>query len=106
MFRAAFLRQVPVFLRNFSENVVLCLVAAAVESTIRRVTNQTKLHWRKALTGRMNTRYFADMVSPSPPTPILHSDSPSHTPLTSLRAYVGCYPPPLPPFPPRPAFST
>lgn len=66
MFRAAFLRQVPVFLRNFSENVVLCLVAACVESTIRRVTNQTKLQWRKALTGRMNTRYFADMVPPPP----------------------------------------
>jgi ABC transporter transmembrane region 2 len=62
MFRAAFLRRVPLFLRNFSENVVLCLAAASIESTIRRVTNQTKLYWRKQLTNRINTRYFADMV--------------------------------------------
>jgi hypothetical protein len=67
MFRAAFLRKVPLFLRDFSENVLLCLVAAGIESTARRVTNQTKLMWREALTSRVNQRYFADMVNPSGP---------------------------------------
>ena len=62
MFRAAFLRKVPLFIRNFSENVVLCLAAAAIESTANRFLERLKLTWRDVLTRRVHAQYFAQMV--------------------------------------------
>lgn len=62
MFRAAFLRKVPLFIRNFSENVVLCLAAAAIESTSKRFLQLLTLDWRSALTSRVHKQYFDQMV--------------------------------------------
>lgn len=63
MFRAAFLRKVPLFVRNFAENVLLCAVAAGVESTSRRFLERLKLFWRARLTERIHRQYFSSMVS-------------------------------------------
>lgn len=63
MFRSAFLKRVPLFVRNLSENVLLCLVAAAVESTSKRVLETVVLDWRKSLTDRIHKLYFNNMVS-------------------------------------------
>ena len=65
MFRAAFLRKVPLFIRNFGENVVLCLLAAGVESTANRFLEQLKLKWRSILTERVHKQYFNQMVRPA-----------------------------------------
>lgn len=62
MFRAAFLRKVSLFIRNFTENVVLCLLAAGVESTANRFLEQLKLKWRTTLTERVHKQYFNQMV--------------------------------------------
>ena len=62
MFRAAFLRKVPLFIRNFTENVVLCLLASCVESTANRFLEQLKLKWRSMLTERVHKQYFKQMV--------------------------------------------
>ena len=62
LFRAAFLRHVPLFVRNLSENVVLCLVAATVESTARTILAHMELAWRNSLTNRMHNPYFENMV--------------------------------------------
>ena len=62
MFRAAFLRKVPLFIRNFAENVVLCLAAAGIESTANRFLERLKLTWRSVLTQRVHAQYFAQMV--------------------------------------------
>jgi hypothetical protein len=35
-----------------------------MESTARRVTNQTKLMWRVTLTSCVKQRHFADIVNP------------------------------------------
>lgn len=64
MFRAAFLRKVPLFVRDFLENVLLCLVAAGVESTSRRYLERLKLFWRSLLTERIHRQYFSNMVRP------------------------------------------
>ena len=62
MFRAAFLRKVPLFIRNFTENVILCLLASCVESTANRFLEQLKLKWRSMLTERVHKQYFNQMV--------------------------------------------
>ncbi|KAK9846568.1 hypothetical protein WJX81_006713 [Elliptochloris bilobata] len=62
MFRAAFLRKVPLFVRDFAENVLLCLVAAGVESTSRRFLERLKLFWRARLTERIHRQYFSSMT--------------------------------------------
>ena len=65
MFRSAFLKNVPLFLRNLTENVLLCLVAASVEATSKRILETVVLDWRKVLTKRIHNLYFENMVSPS-----------------------------------------
>lgn len=62
LFRAAFLRHVPLFVRNLAENVVLCLAAASVESTAKTVMAHMELVWRRKLTNRMHLPYFENMV--------------------------------------------
>ena len=66
MFRSAFLKRVPLFVRNLSENVLLCLLAAGVESTSKRVLETVVLDWRKSLTGRIHKLYFDNMVKARP----------------------------------------
>ena len=62
LFRAAFLRQVPLFMRNLIENVALCLLNAGLESTARRWLAFIELKWRDVLTKRIHRPYFENMV--------------------------------------------
>ena len=62
MFRAAFLRLVPLFVRDFAENVLLCLVAAGIESTAARVASSVARDWRSALTEQVHASYFDGMT--------------------------------------------
>ena len=62
LFRAAFLRRVPLFMRNLAENLALCGVAAALEATSRSWVARMELQWRRLLTDRLHGAYFADMV--------------------------------------------
>lgn len=62
LFRAAFLRQVPLFMRNLVENVALCLLNAGLESTARRWLAFIELKWRDVLTKRIHRPYFENMV--------------------------------------------
>ena len=78
LFRAAFLRHVPLFIRNLSENVVLCLAAAAVESTAKTMLAHMELRWRNSLTSRMHTPYFENMVSASFPHTKTCTQLPGH----------------------------
>ena len=62
MFRAAFLRQVPLFARDFAENVCLCLLAAGIESTAARAASSIARDWRSALTNQIHESYFDGMT--------------------------------------------
>eukprot|EP00889_Picochlorum_renovo_P001322 jgi/Picre1/28352/NNA_003758.t1 len=46
LFRAAFLRRVPLFIRNIGENVLLCGVAAVLEASAKRWISKIELTWR------------------------------------------------------------
>lgn len=63
LFRAAFLRRVPLFTRNLIENIALCAVAAGLEATTRSWVKYMELQWRRLLTSRLHGAYFDDMVS-------------------------------------------
>jgi len=62
LFRAAFLRRVPLFARNLVENVALCAVAAGMEATSRSWVSFIELQWRRLLTKRLHDSYFDAMV--------------------------------------------
>ena len=62
LFRAAFLRRVPLFVRNVTENVLLCGVAAVLEATIKRSVSSIELVWRSHLTQDIHKQYFSDMM--------------------------------------------
>ncbi len=62
LFRAAFLRRVPLFVRNIGENVVLCGAAAFLEATIKKCVSNIELVWRGHLTQRIHTDYFENMM--------------------------------------------
>ena len=62
LFRAAFLRRVPLFLRDLAENVLLCAAAAGLESTFKSWVSRMELQWRRHLTDRIHKRYFDNMV--------------------------------------------
>ncbi|RMZ56621.1 hypothetical protein APUTEX25_002710 [Auxenochlorella protothecoides] len=62
LFRAAFLKRVPLFMRNLAENVALCALAAGLESTSRSWVSRLELQWRRLLTQRVHAAYFDDMV--------------------------------------------
>ena len=64
MFRAAFMKRVPLFMRDFLENIVLCLVAAGVETTSKRFTDRIAVSWRHTLTSQIHSKYFNNMVMP------------------------------------------
>ena len=62
MFRASFMKNIPLFIRNFSENVILCIVAAGVETTSTAFTKKISLRWRELLTSTVHKTYFQNMV--------------------------------------------
>ncbi len=62
LFRAAFLRRIPLFTQNLVENVLLCLVASGIESSARRWLTTLELQWRDVLTHRIHKNYFLNMV--------------------------------------------
>lgn len=58
LFRAAFLRRVPLFFRLISENILLCFLVSAMHSTSKYITGTLSLRFRKILTGLIHTHYF------------------------------------------------
>ena len=50
-------------MRNLAENILLCAVAAGLESTSRSWVSYMDLQWRRLLTARIHKAYFMDMVS-------------------------------------------
>ena len=62
LFRAAFVKKVPLFMQNIGENVLLCLVASGIEATSRRCLTLIDLQWQRTLTARIHKHYFQNMV--------------------------------------------
>ena len=62
LFRAAFLKRVPLFMRNLSENLALCLVASAIEATSKHCLARIEQQWQRRLTERIHADYFENMV--------------------------------------------
>ncbi|XP_058185116.1 ABC transporter D family member 1 [Rhododendron vialii] len=62
LFRAAFLRRVPIFFRLIFENLVLCFLQSTLHSTSKYVTGTLSLRFRKILTKLIHTQYFQNMV--------------------------------------------
>ncbi len=62
LFRAAFLRRVPLFVRNIGENILLCGVAAAMEASAKKWVSKIELVWRNELTRKLHDTYFKDMM--------------------------------------------
>ncbi|CAG9462286.1 unnamed protein product [Pedinophyceae sp. YPF-701] len=62
LFRAAYLRNVPLFARNLIENACLCLVSALLESSVRTWSTRLELVWRRSLTEGLHRGYFDNMT--------------------------------------------
>nr|GMC66092.1 ABC transporter D family member 1 [Ipomoea batatas] len=62
LFRAAFLRRVPLFFRLIFENILLCFLQSALHSTSKYITGTLSLRFRKILTRLIHAQYFQDMV--------------------------------------------
>ncbi|KAI4383483.1 hypothetical protein MLD38_009316 [Melastoma candidum] len=62
MFRAAFLRRVPLFFRLISENVILCFLLSTMHSTSKYITGSLSLRFRKILTKLIHDHYFENMA--------------------------------------------
>jgi ABC-type uncharacterized transport system fused permease/ATPase subunit len=62
LFRAAFLRRVPLFMQLISENLVLCLLQSVLVSTTRFLTGTLSLCFRKVLTDRVHADYFQNLT--------------------------------------------
>lgn len=62
LFRAAFLRRIPLFARNLIENILLCGLAAGLEATSKSWVSYMELQWRRLLTSNLHSLYFDDMV--------------------------------------------
>lgn len=62
LFRSAFLRRVPAFLRLIIENIVLCFLLSTLNSTSKYITGTLSLRFRKVLTKLTHTQYFQNMV--------------------------------------------
>lgn len=62
LFRAAFLRRVPLFFRLISENILLCFLASTMHSTSKYITGTLSLRFRKILTQRIHSHYFEVVV--------------------------------------------
>ncbi|GAB2267048.1 ATP-binding cassette sub- D member 1 [Dionaea muscipula] len=62
LFRAAFLRRVPSFLRLIIENVLLCFLLSSFHSTSKFITGTLSLRFKKILTKLVHTHYFENMA--------------------------------------------
>ncbi|KAJ0976938.1 hypothetical protein J5N97_012412 [Dioscorea zingiberensis] len=62
LFRAAFLRRVPSFLRLIIENLLLCFLQSTLFSTSKYLTGALGLHFRKILTDLIHSDYFENMA--------------------------------------------
>ncbi|KAJ4715706.1 ABC transporter D family member 1-like [Melia azedarach] len=62
LFRAAFLRRVPLFFQLISENILLCFLLSTMHSTSKYITGTLSLRFRKILTRLIHTRYFENMA--------------------------------------------
>ncbi|KAL8475087.1 hypothetical protein ACS0TY_031493 [Phlomoides rotata] len=62
LFRSAFLRRVPAFIRLIIENIVLCFLLSTLNSTSKYITGTLSLRFRKILTKLTHTQYFQNMV--------------------------------------------
>ncbi|CAL0333141.1 unnamed protein product [Lupinus luteus] len=62
LFRAAFLRRVPLFFRLISENILLCFLLSTIQSTSKYISGTLSLHFRKILTKLIHSHYFENMV--------------------------------------------
>ncbi|KAJ0039996.1 hypothetical protein Pint_26589 [Pistacia integerrima] len=62
LFRAAFLRRVPLFFRLISENILLCFLLSTMHSTSKFITGTLSLRFRKILTKLIHSRYFENMA--------------------------------------------
>ncbi|KAI4345241.1 hypothetical protein L6164_012381 [Bauhinia variegata] len=62
LFRAAFLRRVPLFFRFISENILLCFLLSTMHSTSKYITGTLSLRFRKILTKLIHSHYFENMV--------------------------------------------
>ncbi|XVF15175.1 hypothetical protein REPUB_Repub09cG0127800 [Reevesia pubescens] len=62
LFRAAFLRRVPSFLRLISENILLCFLLSTIHSTSKYITGILSLRFRKILTKLIHAHYFENMA--------------------------------------------
>lgn len=58
LFRSAFLRRVPVFIRLIIENILLCFLLSTLNSTSKYITGTLSLRFRKILTKLTHTQYF------------------------------------------------
>ena len=58
LFRAAFLRRVPTFLRLIVENLLLCFLQSTLFSTSKYLTGALGLRFRKILTELIHADYF------------------------------------------------
>lgn len=64
LFRAAFLRRVPLFFQLISENILLCFLLSAMHSTSKYITGTLSLRFRKILTKLIHEHYFEVSFSP------------------------------------------
>ncbi|KAL5566353.1 hypothetical protein UlMin_029517 [Ulmus minor] len=62
LFRAAFLRRVPLFFRLISENILLCFLLSSMHSTSKYITGTLSLRFRKILTKLIHSHYFENMA--------------------------------------------
>ncbi|XP_038701935.1 ABC transporter D family member 1-like isoform X2 [Tripterygium wilfordii] len=62
LFRAAFLRRVPLFFRLISENILLCFLLSTMHSTSKYITGTLSLRFRKILTKLIHEDYFENMA--------------------------------------------
>ncbi|ONK71128.1 uncharacterized protein A4U43_C04F5000 [Asparagus officinalis] len=62
LFRAAFLRRVPTFLRLIIENLLLCFLQSTLFSTSKYLTGALGLRFRKILTDLIHADYFENMA--------------------------------------------
>ncbi|PKA66791.1 ABC transporter D family member 1 [Apostasia shenzhenica] len=62
LFRAAFLRRMPLFMRLIVENLILCLLQSTLLSTSKYLTGSLGLQFKKILTELIHADYFENMV--------------------------------------------
>eukprot|EP00850_Spirogloea_muscicola_P015567 SM000120S25716 [mRNA] locus=s120:398087:406079:+ [translate_table: standard] len=62
LFRAAFLRRVPLFGRLIIENIAACLLQSLIFASGKFLKGSLALQWRKVLTEQLHTPYFQNMV--------------------------------------------